>query len=329
MGGMSDEAIRRMSERAAKIRDGAGFQVLQLSGKKADVEPGGSILLRLLPRWDYIKSFKRTADNKYVEDPSYEGGEIFFEAREHWFDDHGGKRQREWCPAFHREGGCPQCEAADAADRSGTQEDKKRANDLRAKEVFLFNCVVRTDMYDEAGRPKIRVLPANRSIFKAISRLVRSEAEADGFSRGDISKPADGYDIKLLRPPAGSSERWAVDCAPKSSPLVPVADKDKWKGWPSLLVDLPGLTAEGNVKGYAELYKAMYGLDPEVAPEGQPSDTGGEPDWDGGAAEAPAPFGEEDISGSEIGMPAEVPVTPPAPPKRTPPPPPPRTARRR
>ena len=111
MAGMSKEAMRRMADRAAAIVEGGGgnFQMLALSGKKAEVEPGGTLTLRLLPRWDYLTAFMRDKGGQVVENPAYEGGEILVPAAEHWYNDAAGKRARDWCLAvMERE--CPLCE---------------------------------------------------------------------------------------------------------------------------------------------------------------------------------------------------------------------------
>jgi len=288
MGQLSDRVRDAMVKKAQAVKEqmgsGESRRRLDLSGKKAIVAPGHEVVVRLLPRWDILKKYRTDAGGKVTVNPEYQDDVVFFEAFEHWWDSPDGRSTtREWCPCtFDENAHCPLCEAAEKLAESPDQNDKALGARIRAKEVFLFNAIlgrVGQRAFTEDGRPDIRYLSAPATIFQAVSAFMTGGDEAE-FARGDITDPRDGYDIKLIRP-AKQGDRWRVDCAPQPSVLFAPEEKEKAKGWPTLLVDVEALVRQ-EVKSYDTLYAAYYGTEGGTPP-GPPAeefDTGGAPPFD-------------------------------------------------
>lgn len=337
--------LKGMHGKASEVNErisggGAFLKRLNLTGKNAIVKPGGQVILRLLPRWD-IKDAYLIQEGKMVHNPEYKTGPVFFIAFEHWMDGEGGNRIRVWCPLTayvdtytmnittqvdaHKI--CPFCQASDQLKNSPDSQDKKYGAELAKRESFLFNAVARDPitkrrMVDEHGLPDIRVLPAQGTIFVAISNIMTGGGEAE-FGRGDITHPKTGYDIKLTRP-QGSGQRWTVEVAPNSSPMISDEERPIWKDWTNQLVDLKAWVME-EMKSYEELAKIYYG------DQGAPVATGTAPAVDPAGfdlpASPPAPLPQAagppaDPTTPGPAAPPFVPPTQPAPPAAAPPTPP-------
>lgn len=320
---MSADAIERLRQQAeaAKARTAGGGvdpRYVQLSGKNAAVSPGGTLLTRLAPRWDYAQAMRMNPKTRQIEpNPAYQGGEFTVEALEHWLDNVlTGKRAKCWCrQMLGPEERCPACEGAEMYLKSAADADRKLGKDLGASKVHLFNAVLRKDMYGEDGKPRFRILVTSDWIFQQIVDILTGGGEA-AMQRPDLDDPYKGWDLALKRPTvAGGGERWMVQCAPSPTPLVPPEDRERWRGWPTMLHDLEAEVAPDKIKSFAEMYRMLWGTDadpadagaggsPEAAAE-EPAAAGGW--WEG---EAAAPVGEE----VEIALPEE-----PAPQPRRPP----------
>ncbi len=244
---------------------------MNLTGKNAIVEPGGQITIRLLPRWD-IKDAYVKRDGKWVTNPDYKGGPVYFEAWEHWWDDEVFRRHRDWClKTFDRNAPCPLCRASLKLRESPDQQDRRYGSDLARTEVFLFNAVAkdlktRRCALTEAGVPDIRVLYAQKTIFVGISNIMTGGGR-NKLARGDITNHRQGYDIKLTRPAVDSGDRWKVNCAPKPSPICAEDEKAAWEDWPNLLIDLPGWVASW-MSSYESLYLVYF----KALPDGPEAD---------------------------------------------------------
>lgn len=331
--------MRGMQGKATEVNErisggGAFLKRLNLTGKNAIVKPGGQVVLRLLPRWD-IKNAYLVQEGKMVHNPEYKTGPVFFVAYEHWMDGEGGNRVRVWCPLTayvdtytmgipkeveaHKI--CPFCQASDQLKASPDSQDKKYGGELAKRESFLFNAVARDlvtkrRMLDEHGQPDIRVLPAQGTIFVAISNIMTGGGEAE-FGRGDITNPKTGYDLKLTRP-QGTGQRWQVEVAPNSSPMISDEERSAWKDWVNQLVDLKAWVME-EMKGYEELAKIYYGDAgaPAAPTAALPADPSG---FDMPAAQQPGPPAAAPPADPTPGPHHAPPIAPPAatPPAPTP-----------
>lgn len=320
MKGKADEVNSRISG------GGAFLKRLNLTGKNAIVKPGGQVVLRLLPRWDIQHSIK-VMDGKMVSNPNYKGGPVFLLAYEHWWDGEGGTRVRVWCPLSSHVDTytmnlpkdidptklCPICDASEKLRGSPDSQDKKYGNDLAKGEVFLFNAVARDPvtkrrMLDDQGHPDIRVLPAQGTIFVAISNIMTGGGEAE-FGRGDITNVKEGYDIKLTRP-QGQGQRWAVEVAPNATAMVTPEERAVWGQWHMQLINLVDWVA-AEMKPAEELHKLYYGAE-AGAPAEIPTASAPDPSGFGAAVPAPPAASPPVDPGKAAPTPPVPPVIPPA-----------------
>ncbi len=285
----------KIKEQQAKAQSAQFTRVWNLGGKQAIVAPGHSIVVRLMPRWDrYVVdgAGKVTPDLAALEKP------IYVEAMEHWWDTPEGKTTREWCPQMYGDK-CPVCEAAEELKRSANSEDRDLARRIGAKEVAVFNAAVGATgqrKFGDDGKLDVRPMSVPGTVFLYISNIMTG-GEQESFARGDVSDPAVGYDLELVRP-AGQGQRWVVNCAPDPTRLFLPAEKDKFAGWWTLIYDLDALL-EQETKTWEVLYKEFHGVDPEGAappaaqqpPPRQPAPAAA------ARTAAPAPVEEDPIMG--------------------------------
>lgn len=252
------DRIKQRQERAM-----SGFEKRwDLTGKNTIVQPGQSIEVRILPRWDFMDAWKWDG-KKWVGNPEYKDGPIYFIALEHWFDTASNQRTRVWCPkSFGEHEPCPICEVADNLAQSSSDDDHALSRNVGAKEVYLFNAMVgaygRRRLTSE-NRPDIRCLPASSVIFVGIGQLMTG-AGNESFAR-PVHDPNEGYDLLLLRPKQGSRDRWGVTCANRQTPLYDRNNQQEalvFNGWPTLLIDFPQLV-QGGLNTYDELHKMWHG----------------------------------------------------------------------
>ena len=258
--------LKGMKDKAQTVKDkmgsgGSWKRKFNLTGKNAEVKPGGQVVLRLLPRWDIKDAFVKKG-TKFVTNPKYKGGPIYKEAWEHWWDGPGGTRTRVWCPkTLDKKAACPVCEGVTQLRSSPDPDDKALASAHEAREVFLFNVIskdpkTKLRRLTEEGAPDIRILVAHNTIFLGISNIMTGGGD-DEFARGDVSNPKEGYDLLFTRP-SGGGDRWKVDSAPKSTPLYTADEKAPWKNWVPQLIDIEEWLKE-EMKGYDELHKSYHG----------------------------------------------------------------------
>lgn len=258
--------LKGMKKKAEDVKNkmgsgGSWKKKLNLTGKSAEVKPGGQIVIRLLPRWDIKDAFVKKG-KKFVANPKYKGGPIYMEAFEHWWDGPGGTRTRVWCPkTLDRKAACPVCEGVAQLRSSPDPDDKKLSGEHDAREVFLFNVIAKDNntkkrRLAEDGSPDVRVLVAHNTIFLGISNIMTGGGD-DEFARGDISNPKEGYDLLFTRP-SGGGDRWKVDAAPKATPLITAEEKPAWSNWVNQLINLQEWLKE-EMKGYDELHKSYHG----------------------------------------------------------------------
>ncbi len=265
-----------MRARAQKIKDniakgqqgGAFTRMWNLQGQNTIVAAGGEVIVRLMPRWDryIVQNGKVVSSAAALELP------IYVPAFEHWWDSSDGKRVREWCPVIANEDGtlegdCPICEAAAELKTSSSKEDKELGYEIRAKEIVLFNAMVGplgARAFND-GKPDIRPIPLMGSLFFQVSDIMTG-GEHESFARGDISDPADGYDLKLSRPSA-KGDRWKVDCAEPSRLFGPT-EAANWKGWWEMIANLDEVL-EKETKTYEELHQLFHEV--KAAPAAAPA----------------------------------------------------------
>lgn len=278
MPNLGKEALARIKAHARDMRErqsGGGSKWVALNGQKALVEPGGSVVIRLMPRWDFFDK-RYTYDAKsqrLVERSDYEPDTAFVHAWEHWWQN-GQKRQRDWClqTSGGKDAPCPLCEVAAAYKAGTTPEDQEIGRRMAAKEVFLYNVVVRAHQYGEDGRPAIRILPVPGTLWLSINKNAAGETEGEeSFSIGDYCDWREGYDWRIYRPAARKAgtkqEEYTAEHAKQVSPLYKPEEKERWRGWHKLLHNLE---AEVQTKTYDELYVELHGVPPEGS-EAQPS----------------------------------------------------------
>ena len=257
---------QKIKEQQAKGENAQFTRMWALGGKNSIVAPGASVIVRMMPRWDrYVVRDGKVVDTWNVGGKIEVKNLIYVEAMEHWWDGDNNRTNREWCPQMYGDK-CPICEAVDELRASADANDRDVAKRIGAKEVAVFNAAVGptgSRRFGEDGKPDVRPMSVPGTIFLAISNIMTG-GEQESFARGDVSDPADGYDLELLRP-AAKGQRWTVNCAPQASRLFTQDEAGKWRGWWTQIHNLEELL-ERETKSYAELYKEFHGVDPEDEP---------------------------------------------------------------
>lgn len=307
---------KQVKEHLAKGQTGAFQRQWMLQGQNAVVQPGMSVIVRLVCRWDrYVVQGGKVAPN-----PAAAELPVYVAALEHWWDGPDGKRRREWCPkTFGPDQPCPICEAVADLRASAAQDDKALAKDLRAQEVFLFNAMLgplgKRSFLE--GKPDIRPISFHGTIFLAISDIMTG-GDQESFARGDISDLREGYDLVLKRP-AGKGDRWSADCAPQASPLFTQAEAANWRGWWECIPNIDEML-EKETKTYEALYEGFHGVASEPAGGGGaaaddfPGGGGAMPEAPGTASEVPGAAGDDlglgDLGGLGDDFPGAGPASP-------------------
>src|SRR3989304_6327190 len=241
------ETLQRLRDKAKVTKTrmqgtGGDFaRYASLVGKNAIVASGEGVVVRLLPKWDFVaKRYVKDKAGKVVENPKYRREECWFGAWEHWFDNKDGKRQRAWCRKnLGEEETCSLCTAAAALKSGGTDEEKEQGRSWDQKEVYLYNVILRGAQFAEDGKPDVRILTAPATVYTKISDLCTG-AEDDAeqrFALGDVSDPCEGYALRIIRP-ASQGDRYDVKAATKPTRLYEKAEEAKWAGWYTRLYDL-------------------------------------------------------------------------------------------
>lgn len=275
-----------------RMTSGSFVRSWDLGGKNAVVAEGAEVVVRLLPRWDYINSMKKDpTTNKLVPNPDYRKGTMWALAYEHWWTAPDGKKTREWCTrSLSLQAACPICEASERLRVAANADDRKFGKDVSAREVYIFNAVIgKPRRIDQAKRADIRILKTPATVFVAVRKIMQGGEEANAaFAKGDVTDPLQGYDLLFTRPVKNSGTQWQVACATAESRLFETDQAEQFRGWPTMMTNVEEML-EKEVKDYTGLFKAYHGRDPrpEELP-GQP--VGAEP----GAESVQAPA---DVSG--------------------------------
>jgi hypothetical protein len=305
-----------------------------LSGKKAIVDPGKSVLVRLAPRWD-ISDSMMTVDGARVPNPDYKKRVAFVVAYEHWWDSEG-KTSREYCPkTLDPQATCPICVSSAVLLQSASKEDREYGKRISAKEVFIFNAVVGNPR--KLGDDKladIRIIACSGTQYNKISDIMNGgqTIEQQQFARGDITHPSLGYDLLFNRPMGGGGERWDVTVAPDPSPLYSAAERAAFTGgggWATRLLNLEKMLQD-ETKDAAGIFKAYYGRDPELNDPGMGGPRTTPPQAPQAPPQIPAvqepastesspePEGPDDEFMPRASGPSQPRTSPPAPPKAAP-----------
>lgn len=140
---------------------------------------------------------------------------------------------------------CPICEYVEQLQKSKNKDDKKLAEDIKAKRRIYINVLNRDD--DDDDTPK--VLPIGVTILKG---LLETICDAD---YGDITDPEDGRDVTITRKGQGLKTEYTVLPKPKSS----VASESKTAE--ELENEMPDLEHLFVRKSYDELQAILTGDD--------------------------------------------------------------------
>lgn len=142
---------------------------------------------------------------------------------------------------------CPICEYVEKLQKSKNKDDKKLAEDIKAKRRIYINVLNRDD--DDDDTPK--VLPIGVTILKG---LLETICDAD---YGDITDPEEGRDVTITRKGQGLKTEYTVLPKPKSS----VASESKTAE--ELEEEMPDLEHLFVRKSYDELEAILTGDDRE------------------------------------------------------------------
>lgn len=151
------------------------------------------------------------------------------------------------CPkTFNEKNPCPICEYVAQLQKSKSKQDKKLANQIKAKRRIYINVLSRDD---EEETPK--VLPIGVTILKG---LLETICDPD---YGDITDPETGRDVTITRKGQGLNTEYSVLPKPKSSVVSEDMEVDDIE---EAMADLDALFIE---KSYDELQAILDGEDEE------------------------------------------------------------------
>lgn len=151
------------------------------------------------------------------------------------------------CPkTFNEKNPCPICEYVAQLQKSKSKQDKKLANQIKAKRRIYINVLSRDD---EEETPK--VLPIGVTILKG---LLETICDPD---YGDITDPETGRDVTITRKGQGLNTEYSVLPKPKSSVVSEDMEVDDIE---EAMADLDALFIE---KSYDELQAILDEEDEE------------------------------------------------------------------
>lgn len=145
---------------------------------------------------------------------------------------------------------CPICEYVEELQKSKSKEDKKLADDIKAKRRIYINVISRDD---DEETPK--VLPIGVTILKG---LLETICDAD---YGDITDPEEGRDVTITRKGQGMKTEYSVLPKPKSSEVSETQTPEEIE---EEMTDLDSLFVK---KSYEELEAILNGEDEEESGE--------------------------------------------------------------
>lgn len=149
------------------------------------------------------------------------------------------------CPkTFNEKNPCPICEYVAQLQKSKSKQDKKLADQIKAKRRIYINVLSRDD---EEETPK--VLPIGVTILKG---LLETICDPD---YGDITDPEEGRDVTITRKGQGLNTEYSVLPKPKASVVSEDMEPDEIE---EQMADLDALFIE---KSYDELQAILDGED--------------------------------------------------------------------
>ena len=147
------------------------------------------------------------------------------------------------CPkTFNSKNKCPVCEYVEQLQKSKSKDDKKLADNIKAKRRIYVNVINRDDDEETA-----KVLPIGVTILKG---LLEAICDAD---YGDITDPEDGRDVTITRKGQGLKTEYSILPKPKSSIVSESLTIDEIE---EEMTDLDSLFVE---KTYEEIEAVMNG----------------------------------------------------------------------
>ena len=151
------------------------------------------------------------------------------------------------CPkTFDKHNRCPVCEYVAQLQKSKDKDDKKMADDMRAKRKIYIN-VINRDSEEEDDSPK--VLPIGVTVLKALLDIL---CDPD---YGDITDYKDGRDITIKRTGQGLKTEYSVIAKPNTRVASETIPKEELE---EQMADLEGLFREYS---YEELEDILNGGD--------------------------------------------------------------------
>lgn len=151
------------------------------------------------------------------------------------------------CPkTFSSKEKCPVCEYVEGLMKSKNKNDKKLADDIKAKRRIYINVINRDD---EEETPK--VLPIGVTILKGILETICD------LDYGDITDPETGRDITITKKGQGMKTEYAVLPKPKASPVSESSSAEEIE---EEMTDLNALFIR---KSYEEIESVLNGDDDE------------------------------------------------------------------
>ena len=175
---------------------------------------------------------------------------------------------------------CPICEMVEQLQKSKSKDDKKLADDIKAKRRIYINVINRDD---EEETPK--VLPIGATIFKG---LLETICDAD---YGDITDPETGHDVTITRKGQGLKTEYTVLPKPKATV---VSDTQTPEEIEAEMTDLNSLFIK---KSYDELKALLDGEEAEDEDEDEEHED--EEDNDEADDEDDVPFDMKDSEPDE------------------------------
>lgn len=159
---------------------------------------------------------------------------------------------------------CPICEMVEQLQKSKNKDDKKLADDIKAKRRIYINVINRDD---EEETPK--VLPIGATIFKG---LLETICDAD---YGDITDPDTGHDVTITRKGQGLKTEYTVLPKPKATPVSETQAPEEIE---AEMTDLNSLFIK---KSYDELKALLDGEETDSEDEDEDPSSEGEDEDDG------------------------------------------------
>lgn len=162
------------------IRESLENQKSNNSGNFKDIlktEPGNSYIVRLIPN---------------VNDPAKTIHHYF---HHQWTSTTTNQSVRTVCPSTWGDR-CPVCEERMKLYKSGTEEDKNRARELKKKENWLVNVLVVKDPKNSENDNQVKIFRYGKQIDKIINDAINGE-DAEEFGPAIFDLTANGCNFRI------------------------------------------------------------------------------------------------------------------------------------